>query len=295
MKKCAFKILFCAVVLTLVFMNIFPVYADMGPKPGTTILVENPPDIYYLDLLIPDNEYEVYSNLDQEERNACNPEMLAVLEAEQIDGWHTALVMGTAVPLSGTLTGTPREKGMAAHTFSYYGVPDTYRIVIVTQDLQVFCSDVLVKKSFQETIRVHLDREAGSIVVTKTSSMPLMYLRQFILTFISTLFIEFLILLLFRIPVKKNLAVFFCVNLVTQILLTVIMTQVLLHSGLAMAYLIFIPLEIVILAAEMTAYVFLLRGISKARRIAYAVVSNGISAAAGFFLTGISDSFINVL
>lgn len=73
------------------------------------------------------------------------------------------------------------------------------------------------------------------------------------------------------------------------------MTQVLLHSGLAMAYLIFIPLEIVILAAEMTAYVFLLRGISKAIRIAYAVVSNGISAAAGFFLTGISDSFINVL
>ena len=294
MKKHVWRAALCAVVFLFLLGAAVPVYADMGPKPGTTIVVENPPDVYYLDLLIPDEEYELYSNLTEEERAACDPEMLAVLEAQRSDGWHTALVTGTAAPLFGALTGSPREDGMA-HTFSYYGVPDAYRILVVTEDLQVFCSDILVKKGFQETLHVRLDVEKGSIVVTKSPSVPLMYVRQFATTFIPTLLVEFLILLLFRIPVKKNLLVFFGVNLATQLLLTVIMTQALRSSGLITAYLILIPLELAILAVEMTIYAFLLQGVSKRRRMAYAATANIVSAVLGFILTGVCDSFINML
>lgn len=282
------------VVLFIAALSVLPVHADMGPKPGTTIVVENPPDVYYLDLLIPDGEYEFHSNLTEEERAACDPEMLAALEAQRQDGWHTALVTGTAAPLFGSLTGVREERG-AAHTFSYFGVPDTYRILIVTEDLQVMTSEILTKKVFQETIRVKLDPETGSIAVTESPSVPLLYLGQFAATFVPTVLVEFLILLLFRIPVKKNLLVFFGVNLATQLLLTGIMTSTLVSSGLLTAYLILLPLELVILAVEMTAYAFLLRGVSKARRIAYAAAANVASAAAGFFLIGIADSFINIL
>ena len=98
-----------------------------------------------------------------------------------------------------------------------------------------------------------------------------------------------------RIPVKKNLLVFFGVNLATQLLLTVIMTQALRSSGLITAYLILIPLELAILAVEMTIYAFLLQGVSKRRRMAYAATANVVSAVLGFILTGVCDSFINML
>ena len=42
----------------------------------------------------------------------------------------------------GNLVGTPYGNYMV-HTFSYFGVPDTYRIIIVTESGTVTVSDVL--------------------------------------------------------------------------------------------------------------------------------------------------------
>lgn len=273
------------------------VFADFGPKPGTSIVIENPPEgVYYLDLLIEDGDSDRYPNLTEDEMASCREDMLAVLGSleERYDGWHTALVDGTAVPLFGSLVGTAGKNGNV-HTFRYYGVPDTYRIVVVTEDLQVYVSEVLHKTIFQETVYVRLDSSEGVITVTKTPSRAVLYLKQFVLTLLPTLLVEFLILLLFRIPIKRNIAAFLGTNVATQLLLTVIMTRTLISSGLLSAYFLLAPLELAILAIEAAAYVFLLRDVRKPRRIAYAVVANLVSAALGYWLIGIADSWINVL
>ena len=49
------------------------------------------------------------------------------------------------------------------------------------------------------------------------------------------------------------------------------------------------------LAVEMTIYAFLLQGVPKRRRMAYAATANVVSAVLGFILTGVCDSFINML
>ena len=288
----------CAALILLIFLLAaalsVSVLADFGPKPKTTLVLENPPEgVYYLDLLIPSYDREPYSNLTDEERAGYQADMLAALEAYRDEnGWHPALAVGTSVPLFGKLTGTPGEKG-TVHTFSYFGVPDTYKIVVVTEDLQVYTSDVIHKTVFQETLTIRLD-DAGTVQAVNMPSRALMYGKQFALTFFPTLVIEFLILLLFRIPVKKNLGVFFGVNLVTQILLTVIMTRTLMTSGLLSSYFILGPLELVILAVEFAAYYLLMRDVKKSRRAGYAVTANLVSAAAGYFLIRVADSFINI-
>ena len=288
----------CAACILLIFLMaaVFSVsvLADFGPKPKTTLILENPPEgVYYLDLLIPSYDREPYSNLTDEERAHYRADMLAVLEAYRDEnGWHPALAVGTSVPLFGVLTGTPGEKG-TVHTFSYFGVPDTYKIVVVTEDLQVYMSDVIHKTVFQETLTIRLT-DSDTVQVVNTPSRALMYIKQFALTFLPTIAIEFLILLLFRIPMKKNLGVFFGVNLVTQLLLTVIMTRTLMTSGLISAYFILAPLELVILAMEFAAYFLLLRDVKKSRRAGYAVVANLVSAVAGYLLIGVANSFINI-
>lgn len=81
----------------------------------------------------------------------------------------------------------------------------------------------------------------------------------------------------------------------TQLLLTVIMTRTLISSGLLSAYFLLAPVELVILTIEAAAYAFLLRDVTRPRRIAYAVVANLVSAALGYWLIGIADSWVNVL
>lgn len=292
------RLLFAVVFLLSAFA--VSVSADFGPKPGTSIVVENPPEgEYYLDLLIEDWDGEWYSNLTEEDRTSYREDMLALLESCHVlyEGWHTALTEGTAAPLFGSLVGTAGEEGNV-HTFSYYGVPDTYRIVVVTEDLQIYTSDVLHKTVFQETINVRLDLSDASgnvITVTKTPSLVQLYLGQFAMTLLPTLLIEFLILLLFKIPVKRNVAVFLGVNVLTQLLLTVIMGRTLISSGLLSAYFMLAPLELVILAIEAAVYAFLMRDVTRRRRIVYAVVANLVSAVAGYWLIGVADSWINVL
>lgn len=63
---------FVAAAVCFILLFSLSVFADFGPKPGTSIVIENPPDgIYYLDLLIEDGESDWYSNLTEEEMASC--------------------------------------------------------------------------------------------------------------------------------------------------------------------------------------------------------------------------------
>ena len=110
------------------------------------------------------------------------------------------------------------------------------------------------------------------------------YLEQFFATCTATLVIEGLILLLFGFSLKQNWRVFLLVNLATQVFLTFTTGTVLFRYGALAGYLVFIPVEGIILAAEVIAFAKLLNQHSKKRRVGYAVTANLLSFAAGWAL-----------
>lgn len=253
----------------------FKVYADVGPKPSIKLIVLNPPeDEYYLDLLV---DYEIkhpYKNVDVGE--GLDENMLNVLKEYNEDGWRPALVTGTSVPLFGKLTGT-REGDVMVHSFSYIGTPEKFKVILVEKSGKVTVSEDIVKrKAFEST--VYYDYATNRLWET---SAILAYVKQFIFTFTVTLIVEGIILILFRFSLKKSWKPFVVVNLITQILLTVIVFSFMYFAGAMAAFLIYIPFEILIFIMESKLYKKYLCEHSIRRRICYALVANMVSFVLG--------------
>lgn len=262
---------------TFLFLTIFvlaitcaiPLSADTGPKPSITIYVENAPDcMYYLDLLV--EEQQPYNNLSEEEQSSYDPEMLAILREYNKDGLRAALAYGTAVPLFGKLTGET-ESGRVKHYFSYFGVPDTVKVIAVTEDGTVYVSNTLKKTEYQAEYT--LDFSTFALVCEGNSAIR--YLSQFLSTFIPTVIIELIVLLLFGFSVKKNILSFLTVNFATQIILTIVYAFFYPSMGTFFINFAVLPFaELGVIAVEATAYAFLLKDKGKGRRVAYAIVAN---------------------
>lgn len=268
--------------------------ADMGPKPSITVIVKNPPSgEYYMDLLrYYNDENNVVSNLKeyhQDQDNLYDQTKLSLLDNYNTDGWRSALVHGTRVPMFGKLTGT-NENGQIKHTFSYI-VPDEYKVILVTPDNRIAVSNKMKKETFRETVtldystmNIPSDGSEGTFQVTKQSNIILDYLLQFLMTYLPTILIEGLILLLFRFSLKANWKPFLLVNFITQVIMTFLLGTTLLKSGLVSCYFAFFPIEIGIIVAEAIAYSILLKEHTVKRRVSYAITANLASAAAGFLM-----------
>lgn len=271
------RVLLCLLAGVLIIMLPLAVSADMGPKPAITIIVENPPQgEYYLDLLV--NSNHSYSNLSDEERAKSDPVKLNLLETYDKDGWYAGLAHGTGAPLFGSLTGE-MDNGRMVHRFSYFGIPDRYKVIIVTPDNHIKISEELTRVAFQEIIVIDYNNMA-----TYKQNVATAYVRQFALTFFPTILIEGILLLLFGFSLRKNWLVFLGVNLATQVAMTAILGSILINSGLIASLFAFIPVEIGIIVVEVLVFARLLKGHSRGRRIWYAVAANIASAVAGFLL-----------
>ena len=270
------------VILLLTIVCMFSctviVHADIGPKDQLTVHVKNPPnEIYYLDLLTQDtNTYDNFYN--EGERESLNQDMLSLLYSHESEGWKPALVEGTGAPMWGSLVGEPDGDEMI-HTFGYVGVPDTYRIIIVTESGKVSVSDVFTRKALNSSIIY--DYTSGKATVPH---IWVSYIIQFLTTCIPTLIIEGMILLLFGFKFKENYKVFLLVNISTQVVLTFTLGVALIQKGPFTAYFTQFPIEIVIVIVETFLYCQLLHGKSIGRRSAYGVTANIVSWAVGFFL-----------
>lgn len=265
------------VLLSLLFISILfctSVYADFGPKDLLTVYVKNPPsELYYLDLLY-EGETPDLPNLTEEELASLNPDMLNAIREDRY-GLTAALTEGTGIPTFGSLTGQPdglRNK----HVFSYYGLPETYRIILVTESGSVRVSDAFTRRAMQSSITY--DYSTG---LAEVPPLWKQYALQFLYTLAMTLILEGGLFLLMRFSPKEDGLCFLGVNLVTQIALTAIVGRSLILGGTVYAFLILILCELGILAAETIAYAFLLRGHKRPRRIVYGITANLISWAAG--------------
>lgn len=282
------KKLLLTAFISCLFVIVLPTisYADMGPKDELTVYVENPPNqVYYLDLLT--QKSSSYNNFHKDgEREALDEKMVELLYSYENEGWMPALVEGTGVPMWGNLIGEADSERMV-HKFGYVGVPDTYRIILVTQSGNVSVSDVYTREALQSSVT--FDYATGKAVVP---SIFLIYFLQFGWTFVITLLIEGVILCLFGFKLKGNWKVFFLTNLLTQIVLTVTVGATLIKSGTFSAHLVQFPVETAILVFEVLVYKHFLVGNSNKRKVVYGIVANLVSWFGGFFLLNYLFQFL---
>ena len=248
-------------------------FADTGPKPQLAVkVVSGPEEPYYLDLLA---EGKGGNGLSQEERDALDQDMLSALLAAVPEGWHACVTEGTGVPIWGELTS---EDGV--HTFGYVGVPETYRILVVTQSGETWVSETLERKVLQSS--------AAMDWTAKTVEVPPVwagYVLQFLATLLPTLLAEGILLLAFQFDWRRNWRHFLLVNLVTQGALAVFMSFHIVRDGFGWWFLILlVPAELVIALVEAGLYCKLLQGRSKAHSFVYGLTANAISALLGWYL-----------
>ena len=276
-----------ALVLALsAFWLTVSAFADFGPKPQLTITVENPPEeVYYLDLLEEEtgNRYDLYENLTEEDLAQLDPALYQALLSAVPEGWHACLAQGTGVPMWGSLTG---EDGI--HSFHYVGVPEEYRVLVVTAGGECWISQPASRGALQTSARLDWERKILSV-----PPVWLSYVVQFLCTCLATLAIEGLLLLAFGLWRRENLPVFLLTNLVTQMGLTAAAGNALIQHGTISYWLIFLPAELFITVVEALFYRRHLQGGTPRRRVLYGLCANLCSAAAGVLFTGWLFSFVN--
>ena len=206
------------------------------------------------------------------------PAMLALLEEYDTGGWYAALAGGTNAPLFGDLTGQ-QEGSVIKHRFTYM-IPDRFKLIIVTAQREVKVSQEVTTRVFNETIYV----DFGDMSLRRVDPGYLTYIRQFAGTFIPTILIEGLLLVIFGFSLRKNWKVFLLLNLLTQIILTAVMSVTLINFGMTASYFIFVPVEAVIILIEAIVLTKMLKEHRTSRRLIYALTANLASAAAGVLL-----------
>ncbi|MBR4036285.1 MAG: hypothetical protein IKJ05_06100 [Oscillospiraceae bacterium] len=280
MKKTVKTTFFVIVLFALCSVTAF---ADMGSKPRVQITLKNPPqENYYLDLL------HQYDNPDYSGNTVwVDDPMFTVLANYNDNGWVPALAQGTSMPIWGELT--PDENGR--HIFGYFGVPDEFKIIIVTESGQIKVSDIIERK----TMEVALTLDCTDMSYT-TQPMWIAVVVQFFTTWSITLIIEFVIMLLFFFKIKDNFKHFFTVNTATQILLTVFVSGGFFFGGTVSAYMWFIVIEFVIAIVEMWYCDKFFVGRDSLTKLCYAAVANGVSGICTFLsLDIIMDMMFNLI
>ena len=294
MKRKLLLFLLAAVLLTV------PVFADFGPKPQLTVRVENAPEeLYYLDILA-EGDASRYSEgtvggLSEEERSALDQALLEDLTAAVPEGWYGCVTQGRLV--WGSI-----DSNDGCFQFRYMGLPDVYRVLMVTKSGETFLSEPIERQVLQSSATVDW--------AAKTVTTPPLwrgYAAQFLATFLPTLAIEGILLLLFRLWSRRNALVFLGVNLVTQGGLTLWTSLRTVRHGWLWAEMIgealryfdpemllyrlrvfpfywLLPAEILILLAEAALYMKLFRDCSKKRAALCALTGNLASFLLGLYL-----------
>ena len=118
-----------SLALLCLCLLVLPARADMGPKPDLTITVVNAPEgACYVDLLYEGGEETLYTDLSTVD---YDPELLSALHSLEGDGWVLACATGTSgPPIFGGLL--PNDAGQ--YVYSYFGLPQTFRLAVATQD-----------------------------------------------------------------------------------------------------------------------------------------------------------------
>jgi hypothetical protein len=237
-------------------------------------LINPPNEPYVLDLLVEPNCTECW--VDEARFEGIDPNLVAVLEAQQTPQWVGVLTHGLSYPVFGHLQGQSID-GQRVHTFTYR-VPDQFKILVVTQSGKVVISDVLTRDTFVMTLR--FDAVSGEVI---RPTVWKQYAFQLGATLVPTLIVEILMLLVFGLWSQRNLIVLLIANGITQVLLSLTMGLALIHAGLLTGMIVFLLIEGVVMLIEALIYAKWFDQSRRLRRkIVYALVANLVSFMVGF-------------
>ena len=273
------------ILITALMFCVFSVtaYADMGSKPRVQITIKNQPqEKYYLDLLYQSGDSTIHDNI-----KWTDDVMYTTLYNYNDNGWVPALAKGTPMPIWGNLE--PDENGQ--HIIGYYGVPDEFKIIIITESGQMKISDVISRKSME--ISLTLDYNDMSY-----TSKPVWtaYIAQFVSTCFITIVAEFIILAMFFMAKKSNLKPFLKMNIITQLFMTVVLSTFFLNYGTFSVYMFLPVVELVIFIFEIWYSIKYFEGKDSLTKRCYAVVANGVSMTCTFLsLEKIMDFMFKVI
>ncbi len=269
MKKFLKTVLISAVLLSATAITAF---ADMGSKPKVNINLKNLPDeTVYIDLLFqPEYPQQLYSNIDPDDGYDSN--MIKLLASFNEYGWYAACAQGTYIPMFGDII--PQEDKIS---FGYFGVPDRFRVIIVTENGEIKTTDTIERKSME----VNMTLDCRTMEYT-TKPLWQVYAGQFAITCCVTLLVEGLILLLFRYNLKKRFKYFTVTNVLTQIFFSIVFSAAFIYGGTINAIMFFIPAEIAVVLVEIVIYRKKLKQHGKSRRTWYAITANLTTAVLTF-------------
>ena len=170
--------------------------------------------------------------------------------------------------------------GVRLHSFRYHGVPDTYRIILVTKSGESWVSDTLHRATLQSSATVDWAKRTANV-----PSPAMAYALQFLCMLLPTLLIEGVLLLAFGYRSRRSWLVFLLVNLVTQGGFALYLAVTVLNHGVSgWSLLFYLPIELIIMVVELLAYRRLLTEKGKGRATGYAIVANVHSATVGLLL-----------
>jgi len=277
MKRRRIRKEFITALFTILALLILPAStarADMGPKPEILVKVVNPPQgEYYLDLLTLDNNS--YKQLDL---TSYDPVKINLLENYSEEGWKPGLVMGTPAPMWGDLIGE-KTKGEMWHRFGYMGVPDEFKLIIITPENKIVVSELINRKALKTIVTYDYQANSVSIEIPTIA-----YIKQFMGTLIATLLVEGIFMLVFEFSLRKNWISFLLINLFTQAALTITVGVLFIKEGIFTASIVFFPVEIIIIIIESILFAVFLKEHSKKRRVGYAITANVLSAVIGLVI-----------
>lgn len=274
MKRLKLIILAAVITMLAVLISAPAVSADMGPKPSVELHITNPPEgLYYVDLLQDYNEnsdLNLIYNEEKCEKYGLNYDMVQTMFNYSEDGWY---------PRKGGIMDNCINVSVSGHTYNFtYNVPDEFKIIIVTEDLQTIISPLVKPKAYNCVITLDAEKctttEAESSVSENQLNTILSTIIIFIITCGITIIIERFVFFCFRINMKPkvNKRLFYLTNIGTQLLL---------YLFIEISGLLFIPAEILIFIIEACLFAFKMKEVGKSRIIACTVTANLISALAG--------------
>ena len=245
MKK---KLLFLLLILLLPISA----SADTGPKPSITIKLKNMNTTNYkIDLLSDFSDKKEYID--------DIVDHYSEYKNEPIYKFHEGNMYATTLRnflLHGSIEGNKNK----SHTFTYFGVPNEFKVIIQMPDGTIKVSELLKKKAFD--YNVTLDVNDMKLVSENKDINIFNYFKLLLITVI----IELLIALLFK---TKKYYVIIVTNIITNTLLQFAMFK---NSSI----LLFIMFEIIIFISEYFIYLRYI-DIDKKNLLTYTLLANIIT------------------
>lgn len=272
-----FVSIICA-VLCLMFIYSPVAAADTGPKPSITITVKNAPDEpYYIGLLeegkgaVEAEQWEWYR---YESANVPD-EVSDIFVKYYEDGFrlHVSPVGSNILP----------SNDSGEYRFGYM-VPYTFKVLIVTEDRDVYVSDVCTREQFYS--QCTYDVAGGEVTEDQFSFNNVVYrVAQAVAFFFVTILVESLVLLVFRLFNNLNYKHFIKINIITQIFLNLVLVgetviRQTFNVDIGPLYL-WIGAECIIILVESLYYLNRLKTrdgrVRKVRNVVFGIVANLVS------------------